>query len=465
MAENSINPTPTFYNVMPEANITTKMTSSAPIPTAPASLAPVTVSTDQKIMMPAPSRFHKKYLIIPGLLIAAALIGGGVWYFGGMLTKDNEAPLVVNEDVPKDETPTNPDVTVPGDWLARYFKSETCTETNICGDKADPDRDGLSNKEEYEYGYDPNNPDGDKDGLADGDEKYIFGTDAIIARTYRDGEYNDADFVKGGYDITTNAPYTQEKLAEIIAIIKTKGLHQPTLSTIGEAALTIYTFSDPNNPVLPMPDVEQTPEAKLDRDTRRQTTIKKVGVALVKYKEATKSYPATTDFIQMSDLIGSYNTLATNYNDPININQYVYGYQPGANNKDFVLTYFSETQNQLIKYNSASAEEEASKEIKLANDEKRKTDLESLKSALMLYSNTKLDPNSEQIFSFPPANEYQASMVKYFSAGLPKDPITKLDYPYEVGAMLDTFVIKATLQSPDKGTTGYMCNQEDCKTF
>ena len=34
----------------------------------------------------------------------------------------------------------------------------------------DPDRDGLTNLQEYQLGTDPNNPDTDGDGLSDGNE-------------------------------------------------------------------------------------------------------------------------------------------------------------------------------------------------------------------------------------------------------------------------------------------------------
>ncbi len=445
---------------MPEANITSQMSNSIPAPVVP---VVTSESSATKITMPAKTGFNKKFLMIPALLVIAALAAGAVWYFifNKVPTQDTN-PLPVTE---QDEPKSNPEVTTPGDWLSKYFKSETCTEINVCGDKSDPDKDGLDNRGEYDSATDPNNADSDADGLADGDEKSIFGSDPLLARSYRDGEYNDADFAKGGYDINTNLPFAPDKLTAIQASIKEKGLHQPTLTTLGEAAVTLYAFSDPNNPILPLPNVPQTPEAKLDRDTQRQTTIQKVGVALVKYKTMAKSYPPDPTFTTMVEMIRPYNTVATNYTDPINVNQYVYGYMPSTDFKDFVLTYFSETQNQLIKYKASDAEAALAKESSQANDEQRKTDLESVRSALMVYSNTKLEPNSDKIYIFPATDQYLTELAKYFSSGIPKDPISKQDYSYEAGPNLDTFTLKTTLQSPAAGTTGYMCNQEECKNY
>jgi hypothetical protein len=58
--------------------------------------------------------------------------------------------------------------------------------------KADPDRDGLTNAQEYTWGTDPNNPDSDNDGCYDGWEVWYdthrattAGTEtAIIAKEY-----------------------------------------------------------------------------------------------------------------------------------------------------------------------------------------------------------------------------------------------------------------------------------------
>lgn len=406
--------------------------------------------------------FKRKAIIIPAAIILLGLIGGGAYLFLRS-EDDTQVPEVKNDTV---TPPTaDPDVTTPADWLSRYFGSETCTVKTTCGDSADPDRDGYTNKDENNFGTDPNNPDSDGDGLADGDEHHIFKSDPLLTRTYREGEYNDSDFVKGSYDIQTNLPYTPDQLTTLKAAVKERGLHQPTLTTIGTLALTIYDFTDPNAPdSSAMQNIDQSPQAKLDRDTQRQSTIKKIGGALIKYFESKKSYPIGSDFIAMSDAIGPFNTVATNYNDPINKEQYVYGYEGAASGSDFTLTYYSETQNQLIKYTAKNAQEAALKENAQKNNEQRIADLENITSALMIYSTANADSNSTQINVFPTKEQYPSVLIPRYITTVPKDP-NGAEYAYEVSALYDTFTLKATFQNPSTGVTGYLCNPDGCRNY
>ena len=57
----------------------------------------------------------------------------------------------------------------------------------IAAERADSDRDGLTNKVEESLGTDSNNPDSDGDGLTDGDEVNTYNTDPIVADTDGDG--------------------------------------------------------------------------------------------------------------------------------------------------------------------------------------------------------------------------------------------------------------------------------------
>lgn len=439
----------TFYNVMPEATgsplIHTTKVKPALAPTAPKTKRP----------------FNKKMLFIPVVVVLVIAAAFGVWYF----LKHRQQPVAIEVQDTTAQAQQAPDVTTPGEWLSKYFGSQTCTEITQCGDKADPDRDGLTNKDEFSAGTDPNNPDCDSDGIADGDEKNIFGSDPLLARTYRNGSFNDSDFVKGGFDFTTDTPYTPDQLSAIKDKIKANGLHQPTLTTIGEVALSLYDFTDPNPaPALPS-NIDQSAQAKLDRDTQRQTTIKKIGIALLKYKDDKGKFPIATDFVSMTDMIKPYNTVATNYNDPINLNQYVYSYQLDSNGQDFTLSYYSETQNQLIKYKSADATKDQAKENTQGNDDTRMRDLDNIRSALLIYSSANIDPNGQAQYAFPTADKLVSALVPKYLSAMPKDPVTGQDYQYQVGPQFDTFTIKAILQNPPTGTTGYQCNQDECRNY
>jgi len=55
-------------------------------------------------------------------------------------------------------------------WQEKYFKSANCVDESICGGEADPDKDGVTNNEEYRLGINPTSSDTDQDGFLDGDE-------------------------------------------------------------------------------------------------------------------------------------------------------------------------------------------------------------------------------------------------------------------------------------------------------
>jgi hypothetical protein len=452
----------TFYNVMPEVTGTAvakpTVTTTPPAGNGTAPKPPLTIPSHNQ----GPNPWLKWAVIGAGaLLILGALGYGAYWYLNS--NDDTTAENSATDEIAPMPTEAA-EVTTPADWLARHFGAETCTELVICGDKADPDRDGLDNLAEFNAGTGPNNPDSDSDGLADGDEVNVFNTDPLLSRTYREGEYTDLDFVKGGYDISTNAPYTNERIFDIKSKIKQYGLHQPTLSSLGTLSFQLYEFTDPNLPPLPA-NLDLSPEAKLDRDSQRQSTTKKVGAALLKYREDKKSFPPTDDYVIMADMVKPYNTVATNYNDPINIQPYVYGYQATDNNANFTLSYYSETQNQLIKYYAKNAEEDAAKNNTQVYDDQRKIDLENIQLTLKTYSLAQLDPASDKEFVFPPADGLKAALIPKYMVTMPTDPVTKQDYLYEVGPTFDTFTIRAALQNPPAGTTGYMCNQTECKSY
>jgi hypothetical protein len=280
------------------------------------------------------------------------------------------------------------------------------------------------------------------------------------------GKYSDADMAKGGYDPATEKKYTADALTRVKSAVQQKGFHVPTLKTIGDAATNIYglgsgpdssTGGDGQN------GLDSSSQAKLDRDSQRSDSIKKIGAGLLMYKKDKKTLPQTTDFDLMTDAIKPYLLVATNTHDPINQAPYVYQYAANSDNSDFTLTYQSETQNTPIKYKLADAQKDVTLEAANQNDDIRSRDLDNIRSALLVYSSANVA--GAQSYVFPTTQQYKTALVPKYINVIPKDPKTNLDYEYKVSATFDSFTLKATFENPDPGTTGYMCNQEECKSF
>jgi hypothetical protein len=464
-----------FYNVLPPEKADSPLTKSGEISAMPTSATerPSLSSTTQT----APTGLQSLLAKLPKPKVLL-MIGGGVIVLGAitilgyMLLNRTEEPVPIQNQEPTGQEPETPQqlegVTTTLEWQKRYFGTEVCSLITVCGDEADPDRDGLNNLDEFDKKTDPNNPDSNGGGLSDGDKVHIFNLDPLKTKT-KDGEYSDADYVKYGYDITTDQPYTPERLEEIKAKIKQLGLHQPTIDTIGEEGWTLYDFVNPEGPKTPAFDpstIDQSSNAKLDRDTQRSNTIKKIGIGLTKYFEQNKVYPSTTEFSDVVVSVKPFITVATNFVDPINQDKYVYGYVPGDKNKDFTLTYFSETQNLLIKYRAADAQTDAAKENSGIYDDQRIRDLDNLRTALLLYSSRNLDTNGTQEYVFPASDKYKSELLNNgYISQIPKDPKTDKDYEYKVGEQFDTFTLKTILDNAPEGTTGYLCNQEECRNY
>ncbi len=464
-----------FYNVLPPERsggaLTSPTSDTLAAPNVePSSLAPapmVSSSAGSKL----PTWLNRRLIIV----LAAAIVILGLAGFGIYRLLNSpaaELPVPVNTptetEIPEEEEPRQLEgVTTPADWQNRYFGSETCQNTTLCGDASDPDRDGLANIEEYNATTDPNNPDSSGGGLADGDKVHVFGGSPLKTKS-KDGPYTDAEYAKYGYNLETDQPYTATELAEILAKIDEFSLHQPTIATLGEEALKFYDFIDPDQASSgeALQGFDLSAAAQLDRDTQRLNTIKKIGGALLQYHEANKTYPETADFNQMVTAVRPLITVATNFSDPVNKDKYVYGYIADNTAADFTLTYYSETQNLLIKYRAQNAQQDSTKEAASAYDEQRARDLDNLRTALLLYSSHNVDSNSLQQYVFPPVDRYKTELINgnYISL-IPTDPVTKLDYEYQVGSKFDTFTVKAVFERPAPGTTGMVCNQEECRTY
>jgi hypothetical protein len=145
----------------------------------------------------------------------------------------------------KSDQPEAVETQLTADWLKQYFGSATCADQNVCGDAADPDNDGLTNLEEFKVrrGTDPNNPDTDGDGLADGDEAKVYQTEPALKfsfctdNTGLQCQYDDGSQIANGYDPKTpGIKMTQVRIDQINDRISRFQLHAPTQATLDKAA-------------------------------------------------------------------------------------------------------------------------------------------------------------------------------------------------------------------------------------
>lgn len=99
--------------------------------------------------------------------------------------------------------------------------------------EGDTDKDGLSDQLEDREGTNFQKSDSDGDGLADGDEINVYGTDPVLEDSDRDG-FNDGREVARGFSPTQNSP-DRAGAAEVqkwTETIKKFGLHEPTKTTL-----------------------------------------------------------------------------------------------------------------------------------------------------------------------------------------------------------------------------------------
>jgi hypothetical protein len=476
-----------FYNVMPksapEGNI------------IKATVAVVDTSSSETGKNPSGIKLTKTwlYVLIGGGILLLGGLGYWYWYtyilnpYKGLNVLLNKPIAVHSTTTPTTNTGNVKDqVTTPTDWQTKYFGNESCKDMSICGDGADPDHDGLSNLQEFKGNTDPNNADSDGDGLSDGDEVNVFMSNPSQGHTANDPKYTDADFIKGAYDMKTNKAMSSDQIRAITLLMKKFGLHPPTLKTLGDVLINIYHFDGSVNATTTPASlinstttvssnlattsspfsygtVDSSATAKQKRDAQRTNTMQNIGVALLKYQKDNTTFPNTVVFTDMVTAIKPYNPVATNPIDPINKDPYLYTYAPEKNNNDFLLTFYSETQNQLIKITAADAQKDLTAAAASQNDEERKTALETLQSALQLYSNKNTAGNQSAVF--PTQQKYKTALVPEFISSIPKDPVSGQDYEYQVAATFDTFTLKTVLQAPPTGSTGYLCNQEECRYY
>jgi plastocyanin len=171
------------------------------------------------------------YIIIAVIVIIGLAVGA---YFFLGTKKTTTTPVTT-------PTPVAPASKLSSAWLTQYFNKATCDDQTVCGDKADPDSDGLTNAAEFTAGTNPTLADTDGDGLADGDEVNIYKTDPMLKFTDRrdivaQNNWTDSYQVKGGYDPNTpNTKFTPTRLQEIADATVKFQLHEPTITSLKPA--------------------------------------------------------------------------------------------------------------------------------------------------------------------------------------------------------------------------------------
>ncbi len=201
--------------------------------------------------IPAKSESSARKSVLPYIIIALIvllILGGLGYYFLGPFKK---APAGQNQNASR----------LPKTWLQQYFSQNldadgVCSNDNICGEAADPDKDGLTNYEEFVAGTSPVVSDTDSDGIADGDEVHIYNT--LPLQKYTDtrdiakqNDYNDGIEIRNGYDpLTPGLKFTDTRLQQIQTNIQAYGLHEPTLTTLKPANATQANQINPNAKTL-----------------------------------------------------------------------------------------------------------------------------------------------------------------------------------------------------------------------
>jgi hypothetical protein len=212
---------------------------------------------------------NKRLLIIAGAIIGLLVIVASTLVFLNRPGTTNSTPI------PSDQAPvSNPDLNkskevkidtattggsdtpatkarvnslakIDTEWFKKKFvspiidESGTCIVLETCGDDADKDKDGLTTLQEFQFGTDPQNEDTDGDGIADGDEVFVYYSDPKKADS-DDDKFKDGEEVAACYDpiVVADTTISTERLTAIGNNVSLKQLHEPTLKNIKTAGAT-----------------------------------------------------------------------------------------------------------------------------------------------------------------------------------------------------------------------------------
>lgn len=223
---------------------------------------------------PEPNTFEQKktgsklFLYGSIAVVVILLIAMGVLsYFNFFANRDNNSTTQTatttetKQEEPKQEEPkqeevsttfsTGPDTTpasksrvnseseLPKSWLLKHFTSPNidtqgdCLVVTTCGKNADPDNDGANNLVEYNFSTDPINNDTDLDGIADGDELFVYYSSPKSKLSDSDS-FADGVELTGCYDMisTSASRMNTDRRAQIASSVKLSGLHEPTITLL-----------------------------------------------------------------------------------------------------------------------------------------------------------------------------------------------------------------------------------------
>ncbi|MBI2356214.1 MAG: hypothetical protein HYV13_03365 [Candidatus Doudnabacteria bacterium] len=162
--------------------------------------------------------FRRRHLTIASITVAVLILGVTIGF--SLLRQNSELKLSI---------PAAQASEIPSWWYEQYFGAGVCVRDN-CKPEADPDRDKLTNAQEFYYHTEPFNPDTNNNGLTDGEdvannfdpsrpgkmtfeevmhEDNIFGESLLLAEDVKDIIQESSDINK------VNVPLVPEELLKI----------------------------------------------------------------------------------------------------------------------------------------------------------------------------------------------------------------------------------------------------------
>lgn len=198
-----------------------------------------------------------------------------------LIAAEPEEPVKVDNSITGgDNTPAtkakkNSDSKTNLDWNKKYFRSPSidadgnCIVLETCGLDSDKERDGLSTLQEYQFATDPLNEDTDFDGVADGDEIFVYYSDPVNKDT--DGDtYSDSEEIIACFDpnVASADNFSTSRLTAIGNNVSLKTLHEPTIKTMKAKGATQVDLNSKATVLAkclkPASDISSSPQTNIN---------------------------------------------------------------------------------------------------------------------------------------------------------------------------------------------------------